>query len=72
MLQPADGRAEPVQKLLGGDKTSYQTFKDPAGCRDRIPDQGLALVPPAARARRVRRNDGPALFIDYHIKLVTG
>jgi hypothetical protein len=61
----------PFRKLLGGDKTSYQTFKDPAGRFEiEYPTKDWRLLPSGGSSLAVfARNDGPALFID-HIKLV--
>jgi hypothetical protein len=61
----------PFKKLLGGDKTSYQTFKDPAGRFEiEYPTKDWRLLPSGGSSLAVfARNDGPALFID-HIKLV--
>jgi hypothetical protein len=61
----------PFRKLLGGDKTDYQTFKDPAGRFElEYPTKDWRLLPSGGSSLAVfARNDGPALFVD-HVRLV--
>jgi hypothetical protein len=60
----------PFKKLMG-DKTNYQTFRDPSGRFElEYPTKDWRLLPSGGSSLAVfARNDGPALFVD-HLRLV--